>query len=63
MVSEAKKAANRRWDEANRSRYWRATIVFPIEEKEKVMEKAASKGMILSEYIRDLIEKDKAGAE
>ena len=62
-VSEAKKAANRRWDEANRGRYWRATIVFPIEEKEQVMKKAARRGMILSEYIRDLIEKDKAGTE
>lgn len=60
-VSEAKKAANRRWDEANRSRYWRATVVFPIEEKETVMAKAARRGQTLSEYIRGLIDKDKAG--
>lgn len=58
-VSEAKKAANRRWDEANRSRYWRATVVFPIEEKEAVMAKAARRGMILSDYIRYLIDNDK----
>ena len=62
-VSEAKKAANRRWDEANRDRYWRATVVFPVEEKETVMSKAARRGLTLSEYIRELISKDKAGTE
>lgn len=60
-VSEAKKAANRRWDEANRGRYWRATVVFPIEDKEVIMAKAARRGQTLSEYIRGLIDKDKAG--
>lgn len=58
-VSEAKKKANLKWDQAHRANYWRATIVFPIEEKQQIIDQAARKGLTLSEYIRKLIEDDR----
>jgi len=57
-ISEAKKRANRKWDEAHRSDYWRCTIVFPAEEKQAVIDKASAAGLSLSDYIRGLIAKD-----
>lgn len=58
-VSEAKKKANLKWDQAHRSDYWRATIVFPIAEKETVIEQANAAGLTLSEYIRKLVKDDR----
>lgn len=60
-VSEARKKANRKWDEAHRGDYWRCTIVFPVEEREQVQAQAAAHGLTVSEYIRSLIEKDRGG--
>jgi hypothetical protein len=61
--TEAKRDANRRWDEKNRDRYWRATVVFPVEEKTAVTERAARAGKSLSEYVRGLIAADIAREE
>ena len=58
--TEAKARANRKWDEANRANYWRATIVFPAEEKAQVMAQAERAGKSLSDYVRDLIKADRA---
>ena len=58
-VSEAKKKANLKWDQAHRADYWRATIVFPIAEKETVIEQANAAGLTLSEYIRKLVKDDR----
>lgn len=56
--SDAQKKAARKWDEANRDRYWRCTIVFPTEEREAISTRAASLGLSVSEYIRGLIRAD-----
>ena len=58
-VSEAKKKATLKWDQAHRGDYWRATIVFPIAEKEAVIEQASAAGLTLSEYIRKLVKDDR----
>ncbi len=58
-LTEARKRANRKWDEAHRGDYWRCTIVFPIEEKDQVMQQAEAAGVSLSEYIRQLIAQDR----
>lgn len=58
-VSEAKKKANLKWDQAHRADYWRCTIVFPIQEKERVIEQARSAGLSISDYVRQLIDNDK----
>lgn len=57
-ISEAKKRANRKWDEENRERFWRATVVFPAEEKAEVMAAAERRGMSFSDYARRLIRDD-----
>lgn len=57
-ISDAKKAANRKWDEANRGRYWRATVVFPAEDKDKVLRQAEQRNESFSDYVRGLIKRD-----
>ena len=57
-ISEAKKRANKKWDEEHRDEYWRATIVFPAEERETVQERARARGQSVSDYIRELVRKD-----
>ena len=57
-VSEAKKKSNLKWDRENAYRYWRATIVFPIEEKPAVLARAAALGLSLSDYLRGLCRAD-----
>ena len=32
-ITEARKKANHKWDEANRDRYWKCTVRFPAEDK------------------------------
>lgn len=58
-VSEAKKKANLKWDQAHRADYWRCTIVFPIQEKERVLEQARAAGLSISDYVRQLIDNDR----
>lgn len=62
-ISEAKRRANRKWDEAHRGNYWRCTIVFPAEEKQSVIDQAAAAGLSISEYIRGLIAQDAGTGE
>ncbi len=57
-LSEARKRANRKWDEANREKYWRCTVMIPVVEKERIVAQAAKSGKGVSEYIRGLIEED-----
>lgn len=57
-ISEARKKANQKWDQAHRSDYWRCTIVFPINEKQAVTDRAAALGLSLSDYVRGLIQDD-----
>lgn len=57
-VSEAKKRANIKWNKANADKYWRATIMIPVEEKAAIMEAAAKRGLSLSEYVRALVKAD-----
>lgn len=57
-ASEAQKKASRKWDEANRDRYWRLIVRFPAEERERVQQAAESKGLSTSEYVRQLILRD-----
>lgn len=56
--SDAKKKANRKWNEANKDRYWNCIVMFPAEEKDAVKARAASLGLSVSEYIRGLIHAD-----
>ena len=58
-VSDARKKANRKWNEAHSVDYWRCTVMIPAEEKQSVLDKAAARGMSISEYIRFLISRDK----
>ena len=51
-ISEARKKANRKWDEANRDRYWQFTIRFPASEKETIVARANQLGLSVSDYIR-----------
>ena len=57
-ASDAQKRATKKWDDAHREDYWRCTIAIPIGEKQSVLDKAAARGMSISEYIRFLIDQD-----
>ena len=57
-VSNARKKANRKWDELNRDRYWVCTLRFPAADKQVVIARAAEIGIPVSEYIRNLIYSD-----
>lgn len=56
--SEAKKRANRTWDEAHCPDCWRCTVTFQTEEKEIVTARATKLGLTVSDYIRDLVFQD-----
>ena len=57
-VSNARKKANRKWDETNRDRYWQCLLRFPAADKQVVVARAAQLGVPVSEYIRGLIYSD-----
>ena len=57
-VSNARKKANRKWDDLNRDRYWVYTLRFPAADKQVVIARAAEIGVPVSEYIRNLIYSD-----
>ncbi len=61
-ISEAKKRNNLKWDRAHRADYWRATVVFPAGEKAAVLAQAAARGLSLSDYVRGLVQADRAAA-
>lgn len=56
-ISQAKRAANARWDKANRHRYYRPSVILPKAMEEAVKEQAKPYGGI-SPYIRCLIQQD-----
>ena len=51
-ISEARKKANRKWDEANKDRYWQCTVRFKAEDKKYLLAAAAKEGLSVSEFIR-----------
>ncbi len=57
-VSNARKKANRKWDDMNRDRYWQCLLRFPAADKQVVVARAAEIGVPVSEYIRNLIYSD-----
>lgn len=57
-VSNARKKANRKWDDSNRDRYWQCLLRFPAADKQVVVARAAQLGVPVSEYIRGLVYAD-----
>lgn len=57
-ISNARKKANRKWDEQNRDRYWPCLLRFPAADKSVIVARAESLGMTVSEYIRSLVHAD-----
>ncbi len=57
-VSNARKKANRKWDDSNRDRYWQCLLRFPAADKQVVVARAAQLGVPVSEYIRGLVYSD-----
>ncbi len=57
-ISVARKKANRKWDEANRDRYWQCPLRFSAADKQAVVARAAALGVPVSEYIRGLVYAD-----
>ena len=57
-ISNARKKANRKWDESNRDRYWPCYLRFPAADKEVIVARAGSLGLTVSEYIRGLVYAD-----
>ena len=53
--TEAKKQANRRWDEANKDRYARISLVVPAEMKPQIKVVADADGLSVNQFIIDAI--------
>jgi predicted HicB family RNase H-like nuclease len=53
--TEAKKQANRRWDEANKDRYARLAVVAPAELKPQIQRAAEQAGMSVNAWIIEAI--------
>ena len=59
-VTQARKKANRKWNEANRDRYWACYLRFPAADRQVVIERASAQGLSVAEYIRNLVYSDLA---
>ena len=57
-VSNARKKANRKWDESNRDRYWQCPLRFPAADKQVIIARAAALGLPVSKYIMGLVYED-----
>ena len=57
-LSQSRKKANRRWDDANRDRYWVCYLRFPAADKEVIFDRASELGIPVSEYLRNLVYTD-----
>lgn len=57
-ITESRKKANRKWDTANRSRYWQCPVRFPSSDKTAILARASDLGVPVSEYIRNLVYSD-----
>lgn len=53
--TEAKRAANKRWDEANKSRYARVSLVLPAELKPEIQRRAEQDGQSVNAWIIEAI--------
>ena len=53
--TEARKAANKRWDEANKDRYARVSLVLSAELKPAIQAAADQEGMSLNAWIIEAI--------
>ena len=51
-ISNARKKANRKWDEANRDRFWKCTVRFPAEDNKYLVAAAAKEGIPVAEFDR-----------
>lgn len=57
-LSEAKKRANKKWNDANlKERYDRIQLVVPKGKKELIQSAAKQKGMSTNEFINQIIDK------
>lgn len=56
--TEARKQANKRWDEANKDRYARFNLVTPVEMKPQIQHAAQEAGQSVNAWIIEAI-KDK----
>lgn len=61
--TEARAKANRKWDAANKDRYWRAQVVMPADLKDRVIARADELGLSFGAYARSLIEADLESAK
>lgn len=53
--TEARKQANKRWDEANKDRYYRVALVAPAEMKPQIQRAAEQDGMSVNAWIIEAI--------
>lgn len=53
--TEARKQANRRWNEANKDRYARFNVVAPAEMREPIKQAAEASGMSVNAWIIEAI--------
>lgn len=53
--TEARKAANKKWDEANKDRYARFSVVVPAELKPLIAQAAAAAGVSVNAWIAGAI--------
>ena len=57
-ITESRKKANRKWDIANRGRYWQCPVRFPSSAKTAILARASALGVPVSESIRNLVYSD-----
>ena len=57
-LTESRKKANRKWNEAHRDRYWACFVRLPAADRQVIVERASAQGLTVSEYVRGLIYAD-----
>ena len=57
-VPNSAKKAHRKWDTANRSRYWQCNVRFPAADRDMIKARAESLDYTVAEYIRSLVDAD-----
>ena len=57
-LTESRKKANRKWNEAHRYRYWACFVRLPAADRQVIIERASAQGLTVSEYVRGLIYAD-----
>lgn len=51
-ITEARKKANHKWDEANRDRSWKCTVRFPTEDEKYLVAAVAKDGTPVAEFVQ-----------